>query len=98
MKKNDNEIFLETIENKNIIFLLVNYFEIFVDDQIIFNSFFRKIKVLFEFSVEIILKVENNFIKKEIEDKWMYLLERVVFEVIGIKKIIFLIILDEVNF
>ncbi|SYV92288.1 Uncharacterised protein, partial [Mesomycoplasma hyorhinis] len=70
MKKNDNEIFLETIDNKNTTLLLVNYFETSVDDQIIFNSFFRKIKVLFESSVEIILKVENNFTKKEIEDKW----------------------------
>ncbi|CRH24777.1 Uncharacterised protein [Chlamydia trachomatis] len=69
MKKNDNEIFLETIDNKNTTLLLVNYFETSVDDQIIFNSFFRKIKVLFESSVEIILKVENNFTKKEIEDK-----------------------------
>lgn len=86
MKKNDNEIFLETIDNKNTTLLLVNYFETSVDDQIIFNSFFRKIKVLFESSVEIILKVENNFTKKEIEDKWMHLLERAVFEVTGIKK------------
>ncbi|MBY7705436.1 hypothetical protein JIY74_35645 [Vibrio harveyi] len=69
MKKNDNEIFLETIDNKNTTLLLVNYFETSVDDQIIFNSFFRKIKVLFESSVEIILKVENNFTKKEIKDK-----------------------------
>ncbi|WP_041363498.1 chromosomal replication initiator protein DnaA [Mesomycoplasma hyorhinis] len=98
MKKNDNEIFLETIDNKNTTLLLVNYFETSVDDQIIFNSFFRKIKVLFESSVEIILKVENNFTKKEIEDKWMHLLERAVFEVTGVKKIISLTTSDEVNF
>ncbi|QJB70916.1 chromosomal replication initiator protein DnaA [Mycoplasma sp. 1654_15] len=97
MKNNDNQIFLETINSKNTTLLLINYFETSVDDQIIFNSFFRQIKVLAENNVEIILKVENNFIKKEIEEKWMHLIERAVFEVTGIKKIISLTISDNLE-
>ncbi|CAT04680.1 Chromosomal replication initiator protein dnaA [Mesomycoplasma conjunctivae] len=70
--------------------------EEFINDNMIFNNFFKNIKIISENESQIIIDVDNVKVKKELNSKWKGLLERA-FINIGIRKIITFNGLSETN-